>query len=35
MMVLDLEELSKQVEFYKKMDQLDRKRTKLTLDPTS
>jgi CRP-like cAMP-binding protein len=34
MMVLDLEELSKQVEFYKKMDQLDRKRTKLDLNPT-
>lgn len=31
--VSDLEELSKQVEFYKKMDLLDRKRQKLVTDP--
>lgn len=34
-MVLDLEELLKQVEFYKKMDQLDRKRQKLALNQPS
>jgi CRP/FNR family transcriptional regulator len=33
-MILDLEELSKQVDFYKKMDHLDRKRQKLALDTT-
>jgi CRP-like cAMP-binding protein len=34
-MILDLEELSKQVEFYKKMDHLDRKRQKLALNTSS